>query len=88
MQRVCYDIVSGCGVPLETLAFHPHITIARNPAPLPSGALTSIMACINNTPLLKVPVDRVLLMNSRANGPGPRYTIIHQALLKGQTNHG
>lgn len=86
--EVLYRALSGAardvGIPVESRLFRPHLTIARIRHPLPPGALTSIMPCINNTRFDVVPVDRVLFMNSQLNGSGPRYTTIQEIYLKGQ----
>lgn len=83
LQQDLAGVVAGLGIPLEDRAFHPHLTLARVRDRLPPGALTSMMASINNTHFVEVPVDRVLFMNSQLNGSGPRYTIMHETLLKG-----
>ena len=75
--------VTAAGVSLETRPYRPHLTIARVRSALPPGSLTSIISSINNTHFAEIPVDRVLFLNSRLNGPGPRYTTVHQSPLKG-----
>lgn len=83
LQGQIAGVVRNAGVALEPRPFKPHLTVARVRTALPPGSLTSIMTCINNTNFAEIMVDHVLLMNSRLNGPGPRFTTIHQALLKG-----
>jgi len=84
IQAALAGVAGDLGIPLETRPFHPHVTVARIRSSMTSGALTTMISCINNTHFAEVPVNRVLFMNSQLNGSGPRYTIIHQSHLKGQ----
>lgn len=83
LQRDIAQVVASAGITLETRPFRPHLTILRVRSALPPPALTSIIACINNTHFAEIPVDRVLFMNSQLNGSGPRYATIHESILKG-----
>jgi len=87
LQRRIAERVSALGLKLEDRAFHPHLTLGRVRASRGAAALTAAVGSANDTPYGGIGVDRVLLLQSHLQSQGVRYTVRHEAWLKG-ARHG
>lgn len=89
LQQRIESGVRGLGLCTEERPFHPHLTIGRvrpgGHAALP--ALTRALEQAKDTVYGRCAVDAVRLMQSRLGSAGPRYSLLHEEKLKGNS-HG
>lgn len=71
------------GITLESRAFTPHLTLGRVRSSRGARALTSFLASAKSTSFGTTRVERILLMRSHLEARGVRYSIVHEAALKG-----
>ncbi len=72
-QRVA-ELVAKVGIDVEEADFRPHITLGRLPAPLTPVAFDTADAKIWPSPDLRVPVDALVLFQSKPGEQGSIYT--------------
>ena len=83
LQARCAAGAAALGHRLEDRPFHAHLTLGRIKSARNLPALTAQAASLTNESLGEARADRVLLMRSHREESSPRYTILHEALLKG-----
>jgi 2'-5' RNA ligase len=76
------------GYRLEDRPFHPHLTLGRVRSARGAGELTSRIESATHKAFGRVAVDRILLVRSRLDSPGPRYETLYASPLKGAGTHG
>jgi len=88
LQQAVAEGVAQLGFAPESRSFTPHVTLGRVRSSRGVRELTSRIASANNTPFGWVSVDRMVLMRSQLESHGARYTVLHEAHLKGTAAYG
>ncbi len=83
IQQRLSERVAGLGIKLEDRPFRPHLTLGRVRSTFGVDRLTSALQSVRSTHFGRVDVKRLLLMQSHMEPQGVRYTILHEASLKG-----
>ena len=77
VEQVCADH----GFEPEKRPFHPHLTLGRARQPVPTPALTAVMAELSAADLGEARLDRVALMKSELTRSGAIYHILQEKPL-------
>ncbi len=80
VQRQVADRVARLGIALERRPFHPHVTLARWPAPRQSDRRTA-MAADRRHDVARIDVAAVALIHSHLSRAGPLYTTLCRGWL-------
>lgn len=88
LQARLAEAVAAQGIALESRPFRPHVTLGRVRSARGADELTSALQSASNTHFGQVPVTRVHVMQSRLLAAGAQYTILHESVLTGETDHG
>ena len=83
IQQRLSERVTGLGFTLEDRPFRPHLTLGRIRSTYGVDKLTSALYSVKSNNFGRVDVHRLLLMQSHMEPQGVRYTILHEASLKG-----
>ncbi len=78
--------VRAVGMATEERPFRPHLTLGRVRDARNLGELTSRIRSVKNSESGLFRVRHVRLMQSHLDKPGPRYSVLHEAPLKGLTD--
>jgi len=84
-QARVVTVVRDLGLKTEDRPFHPHLTLGRVRTRDRADELTSMLASAKSIRCGSVEVHRLLLMQSRLEHQGVRYSVLHESALKGAT---
>ena len=85
LQARVLTAVRDLGLKTEDRPFHPHLTIGRVRTRDRVDELTSRLASAKNTQYGSVEVHRLLMLKSRLQHQGVRYSVLHESAFKGAT---
>jgi 2'-5' RNA ligase len=83
LQARAEDTARAFGVAPEARPFKPHVTLGRVRSPRGADALTRALASVSSTAFGRTRVTAARLMRSHLDEPRVRYSILHEASLKG-----
>ena len=83
IQQRLSERVAALGITLEDRPFRPHLTLGRVRSTFGVDRLTSALYSVKSNDFGRVDVKRLLLMQSHMEPQGVRYSILHEASLKG-----